>query len=264
MTRTLLLRIIQLILLIILMLLLANLWLGRASEVWWQRPVVMTIYPINADRHPLTQAFIDQLQPEHFSSIEAFFGREAARYRLALTAPVKVKLASQVHALPPQVPDDPSILDAILWSIRMRLWVWRYDTGEGEVDARIFLNYHLPGNDLARPQHSLGLQRGMIGLVNAYAGVDYQGQTSLIAVHEFLHTMGASDKYDPDTQQPIWPDGFADPTQAPLFPQTRAEIMGGRVQVSPGWALLPPDLRQVTIGSATAIEINWLAAPPAP
>ncbi len=262
MTRTLLLRTIQLILLIILVLLLANLWLGRAFEVWWQRPVTMAIYPINADQHPLTQVYIDQLRPEHFADIEAFFSREAARYRLALQQPVRVQLASQIHAVPPLVPEDPSILDAIWWSIRMRGWVWRHDTFTGDVDARIFINYHLPGSHVAPPQHSLGLQRGRIGLVNSYAGVDHQRQTNLIAVHEFLHTLGASDKYDPGTNQPIWPDGFADPTQAPLYPQTRAEIMGGRVQVSPGWALLPPSLEQVTIGSATAIEINWLAVPP--
>ncbi|GAA0693687.1 hypothetical protein GCM10009104_21350 [Marinobacterium maritimum] len=262
MTRTLLLRIIQLILLSILLLLLANLWLGRASQVWWQRPVVMAIYPINADQHPLTQAYIDQLRQEHFADIETFFNREATRYRLDVQQPVRVQLAPQIHAVPPQVPNAPSIFDAIWWSIRMRVWVWQNDAYQGEVGARIFINYHLPNSDIMPPQHSLGLQRGMIGLVNAYAGVDYQGHTSLIAVHEFLHTLGASDKYDPETNQPIWPDGFADPTQAPLYPQTRAEIMGGRVQVSPGWALLPPSLEQVTIGSATAIEINWLAAPP--
>jgi hypothetical protein len=264
MSRILLLRTIQLILLVILILLLINLWLGRAAEVWWQRPVTMAVYPINADQHPLTQAYIDQLRPDHFSDIEAFFRREAARYRLSLTHPVEVQLAPQIHARPPQVPDDPSIVDAILWSIKMRFWVWQYDTEPDPVDARIFINYHLPESDVRPPPHSLGLQRGMIGLVNAYAGVDHQGQTNLIAVHEFLHTLGASDKYDPDTNQPLWPDGFADPTQAPLLPQTRAEIMGGRVQVSPGWALLPPSLERVTIGSAAAIEINWLAVPPQP
>ncbi len=262
MTRTLLLRTIQLLLLIILILLLANLWLGRASEVWWQRPVTMAIYPINGDQHPLTQAYIDQLRLHHFADIEVFFSREAARYRLAQPRPVRVKLAAQIHAEPPQVPETPSLLDAIWWSIRMRGWVWWHDSLTEGADARIFINYYMPGSKIAPPQHSLGLQRGMIGLVNAYAGVDAQGQTSLVAVHEFLHTLGASDKYDPGTNQPVWPDGFADPTQMPLYPQTRAEIMGGRLQLSPGWALLPPSLEQVTIGAATAIEINWLAVPP--
>lgn len=262
MLRLLLLRSIQLILLLILLLLLVNLWLGRASEVWWQQPVRLVIYPINADGHPLTQAWIEQLEPTQFAGIEAFFRREAARYRLALAEPVQVELAPQVNARPPQVPPEPSIVDAIAWSLRMRLWVWQHDSHSGAADARVFVNYHLPGSAVEPPSHSLGLQRGMIGLVNGYAGVDHQGQINLVVVHEFLHTLGASDKYDPATGQPLWPDGFADPTQAPLLPQNRAEIMAGRVQISPGWALLPPGLEQVTIGAATAIEINWLAVPP--
>lgn len=262
MTRTLVLRTIQLLLLIILLLLLANVWSGRASEVWWQRPIQVAIYPINADGHPLTQAYIEQLRAEHFADVEAFFIREAARYRLTLAQPVETRLAPQIHAAPPLVPDDPSIVDAVWWSIRMRLWVWWHDTAPDVADTRIFINYHLPRSAMDLPRHSLGLQRGQIGLVNGYAGIDYQARNNLIAVHELLHTVGASDKYDPATNQPLWPDGFANPTQTPLLPQTRAEIMGGRVQISPGWAVLPPDLDHVVIGAATAIEINWLVPPP--
>lgn len=262
MTRLILLRTIQFLLLIILILLLANRWFGRANEVWWQQPVQLAIYPVNADGQALTQAYIEQLQAEHFTDIEAFFRREAARYRMALEQPVVVHLAPQVDAVPPQVPDDPSIVDAVWWSLKMRIWVWRHDRYSGDADARIFMNYHLPNSPVAMPTHSLGLQRGQIGLVNGYAGVDYQGQNNLIAVHEFLHTLGASDKYDRATNQPLWPDGFAEPTRIPLYPQTRAEIMGGRVQISPAWALLPPGLDHVVIGAATAIEINWLAVPP--
>ncbi|MBV0932890.1 hypothetical protein [Marinobacterium weihaiense] len=264
MTRLVVLRIIQGLLLLILLLLLANIWLGRAHQVWWQDSVRVAIYPVNADGLPLTQAYIDQLREDHFTDIETFFSREAARYRMALAQPVEVMLAPPIQATPPQVPDDPSIVDAVFWSLRMRLWVWRHDTAPGEADARIFINYHLPGSPVDMPRHSLGLQRGQIGLVNGFAGIDYQPRNNLIAVHEFLHTLGASDKYDPATNQPLWPDGFANPTQTPLLPQKRAEIMGGRVQVSPGWAMLPPDLRHVVIGAATAIEINWLAVPPAP
>jgi hypothetical protein len=106
-------------------------------------------------------------------------------------------------------------------------------------------------------RHSLGLQKGLIGIVNGYADVEYQGQNNLIAAHELLHTLGASDKYDPATNWPIWPDGYADPTQEPLLPQTKAEIMGGRVQISPAIALIPPSLEHVVVGAATAIEVNW-------
>lgn len=262
MNRTLVLRVIQFFLLLILLLLLANVWFSRINEFWWQRPVQMVVYPINADEADLTAAFIAQLRPEHFKDIEHFFSREAQRYRLTLTDPVRVDLAPQVRAKPPQIPDDPSILDAIWWSVRMRVWVWQHDTYAGDADARIFMNFHLPGSPDSLPRHSLGLQRGKIGLVNGLAGVDFLGQNNLIAAHEFLHTLGASDKYDPVTNQPLWPDGFAEPTKAPLYPQSGAEIMGGRVLLSPGWAVMPPGLEHVVIGSATAIEINWLAVPP--
>ncbi|MEI2420481.1 hypothetical protein V6O07_09410, partial [Arthrospira platensis SPKY2] len=93
-------------------------------------------------------------------------------------------------------------------------------------------------------QHSLGLQKGLIGLVNGYAGEEHAGRNNLVAAHELLHTLGATDKYDMDTLEPIWPDGYADPTQFPLYPQTRAEIMSGRLQVSPGWLMLKENQRQ--------------------
>ena len=264
MTKTSLLQGVQLVLLLILGLLLANLWFSRSNDVWWQQPVRLVIYPVNADGQALTQVWIDQLRVEQFSDIEAFFSREAARYRVPLAQPVQVRLAPQVASIPPQVPEQPSILDAIWWSLKMQVWVLIHDHYSGpKADARIFMNFHLPRNEVGM-RHSLGLQRGLIGLVNGYAGVDYQGRNNLIVAHEFLHTLGASDKYDPQTSEPQWPDGYADPTQTPLFPQSRAEIMGGRVQVSPGWALLPPGLEHVIIGAATAIEINWLAVMPVP
>jgi hypothetical protein len=261
MSKTTLLQTLQLLLLLILLLLLANLWFSRAHQVQWQRPLRLAIYPVNADGEALTQAWIDQLRLEQFQDIERFFAREAARYRLPLAQPVRVQLAPQIEANPPRVSESASLLEAIWWSLKMQLWVLRNDPlPAGEVDARIFMNFHLPRSEV-KGRHSLGLQRGLIGLVNGYAGVDHQGRNNLIAVHEFLHTLGASDKYNAATNEPLWPDGYADPTQTPLFPQTRAEIMAGRVQVSPGWALLPPDLEHVVIGAATAIEINWLAAP---
>ena len=118
------------------------------------------------------------------------------------------------------------------------------------------MSFYAPGNPLGL-QHSLGMQKGGIGLVNGFASAERQSVNNFVAAHELLHTLGASDKYDMQTGQPLWPDGFGDPVQTPLFPQQRAEIMGGRVQVSPGWALLPPSLDFAVVGSATAIEIGW-------
>jgi hypothetical protein len=248
------------LLLVLLGLLSLYLLLASPRNVDWLSPVQVRIYPIAADRQAATVRYIEQLGPADFQDIETFFAREGQRYRLALELPVRVQLAPPIAARPPQVPDQPSIVEALWWAVKMRLWVWRHDRwSAGDADVRIFMSFYAPDNPLGL-QHSLGLQKGMIGLVNGFAAAERQGINNFVAAHELLHTLGASDKYDMASGKPLWPDGFADPVQAPLFPQHRAEIMGGRVQISPGWSLLPPSLDHAVVGSATAIEIGWLGA----
>jgi hypothetical protein len=82
-------------------------------------------------------------------------------------------------------------------------------------------------------------------------------QNNVIITHEFLHTLGATDKYDPATNQPLYPDGYAVPDLQPLVPQRYAEIMAGRTPVSQTDATIPESLNDVIIGSLTAKEINW-------
>ena len=82
-------------------------------------------------------------------------------------------------------------------------------------------------------------------------------QNNVIITHEFLHTLGATDKYDPATNRPTYPDGYADPDQQPPEPQTFAEIMAGRIPVSQTQAKIPESLNDVVIGELTAKEINW-------
>ena len=238
--------------------------LSSPRNVDWDTAVRVRILPINADQLPQTGAYLAALQVSDFHDIEAFFIREGHKYRLALSPPVEVALAPVIDTPPPEVPDEPSILQSLWWAVKMRFWVWQHDSWSSEeADVRIFMSFYAPGNPLGL-QHSLGLQKGMIGLVNGYASASHQSFNNFVAGHELLHTLGASDKYDMRTGKPLWPDGFADPVKSPLFPQQRAEVMGGRVQVTPGWSLLPPSLDHAVIGSATAIEIGWLSARRAP
>ena len=79
----------------------------------------------------------------------------------------------------------------------------------------------------------------------------------MIITHELLHTLGATDKYDPQTNQPFFPDGFAEPERTPLYPQRWAEIMGGFIAVSEEKGLMPEGLSQTVIGPLTAGEIGW-------
>ena len=134
----------------------------------------------------------------------------------------------------------------------MRWWAWRNDSWEGPPpDIQIFVRYHSPQNSnyLA---HSLGLQKGLIGLVNAFAGERYEGQNNMVTTHELLHTLGATDKYAPQTGFPLWPEGFAEPDKVPRFPQLLAEIVAGRLPVSPVQAVIPLSLENVIVGPVTA------------
>ena len=96
----------------------------------------------------------------------------------------------------------------------------------------------------------------MVGIVNGYASRRFRGINNVIIAHEFLHTLGATDKYSPVDGQPIGPDGIAEPDRQPLFPQRYAEIMGGRIALSETDAVIPKNLRYAVIGQLTASEIN--------
>jgi hypothetical protein len=94
--------------------------------------------------------------------------------------------------------------------------------------------------------------------VHAFASPRFGGQNQVVIVHEMLHTLGATDKYDPVTEHPVYPDGYVDPGQQPLYPQYRAEIMAGSIPLSETRSKLPRNLNEVEIGAQTAVEINWI------
>ena len=62
---------------------------------------------------------------------------------------------------------------------------------------------------------------------------------------------------DPATNLPFYPEGFAEPAREPRFPQDFAEIMGGRIPLSPAEADIPRSLAVTLVGAATAQEIGW-------
>jgi hypothetical protein len=83
-------------------------------------------------------------------------------------------------------------------------------------------------------------------------------QNMIVIAHELLHTVGATDKYDLNNNQPINPMGLADPQKSPLYPQHQAELMGGRIALSPTQAKIPDRLNQTVMNRLTAIEIGWI------
>ena len=233
-------------------------WLTKARTTDWDKSLEVVIYAINGDRSSASQKYISKLENNDFNDIEKFFQREAEKYDLALTKPVDVSYAGELKEKPPFPPDGGSPLSIMIWSLKLRYWAWKIDNYPYPEDVQIFVLYFDPGKTKA-VAHSLGLQKGLIGIVNAFSSNDMKKENHVIIAHELLHTVGAIDKYDPNTNQPIYPVGYADPDLDPLHPQKKAEIMAGRIAVEEDEAKQPEKLKYVVLGESTAIEINWLA-----
>ena len=120
----------------------------------------------------------------------------------------------------------------------------------------MFVLYHDPLLTPTVP-HSLGLTKGLIGVVYAFAAPAMSGANNVVIAHELLHTVGATDKYDPTNDAPRFPDGYGDPRQVPLYPQAKAEIMAGRRMVTPDRWEQASSLDETAVGAATALEIRW-------
>ena len=246
-----------LILLFILLAVAAGTWRSKTRSVEWKYDLPVNLYLINGDDSENVATYLRGLTTNDFKPIGRFMRDEAARYGRSSNASIELRLGGIVESLPPAPPRNANALEAIMWSLQMRWWAYRNaDTiGQG-TQVKLFLVYFDPAqtNLLA---HSVGLQKGLIGRVNVFASHEMAKQNSVVITHEFLHTLGATDKYDRATNLPLYPDGYANPDLQPLLPQRFAEIMAGRTPVSQTEAAIPESLDDVVIGGLTAQEINW-------
>lgn len=128
--------------------------------------------------------------------------------------------------------------------------------GRAHSNIRVFVLYHDPRISQVVP-HSRGMERGLIGVVHAFADTHMNGSNNIVIAHETMHTVGATDKYDPESGAPLYPDGFAEPGLSPRFPQPYAEIMAGQRAISAHEQEMPDTLSEVMVGALTAREIGW-------
>lgn len=246
-----------LVLLLVLLAVALSTWQDRYRSTRWRVPLYVAIYPIAADASPVTLSYVAALDADRFRSIDRFFVGEAERYHLAAPEPVRTRLRRQLHDQPPRREPSAGMLATAWWSLKLRFWAWRASGHVNEPeDIRMFVLYHDPALTPQVP-HSLGLTKGLIGVVYAYATPEMDGENAVVIAHELLHTVGASDKYLPGNDAPRFPDGYGDPNQVPLYPQHFAEIMAGRLMLSPDRWQQAENLDQVLIGPATALEIRW-------
>jgi hypothetical protein len=244
-------------LLVILLFVSLSTWLTQARSTDWNNSLWVKVYPINADGSEQVAQYINRLDVDDFTAIESFISNETERYGHSVRRPVRMELGHEIREQPPKVAADPSMLNIVFWSLKLRWWASSVTDNQDnpDPDVRIFVRYHEQSGEFEL-DNSVGLQKGMVGIVNAFAGAQYQGTNNVVIAHEFLHTLGASDKYESGSGLPVFPAGYAEPERRPLYPQQRAEIMGGRIAVSKYDAIIPKNLQYTTIGEETATEIR--------
>jgi hypothetical protein len=246
-----------LLLLLVLLWAATHTWFERVASTGWKHSLWVGIFPVNADGSATAQAYIDALQTAEFKDIEDFMAREAHRYGKELAEPVHIVLYPQVRQVPPQLGRGEGVIGTAWWSLKLRWFAWREAAvSRAPPRVRLFVLYHDPTTLQSVPD-SHGMQKGLLGVVHAFALRPMAGSNSIVIAHELLHTLGATDKYDPSTGVPLFPIGFADPNRQPLYPQDEAEIMAGRRAVSAQEAQMPAALSAVVVGPATAMEIKW-------
>ncbi len=244
------------ILLLVLLFVATESWLTRVRATAWDQPLWVVIYPINGDGSRVSQDYIARLEEDSFMDIEQFIDAQRLRFGIDLDEPVDINLAGALSERPPLPPHHGSKLDVMLWSLKMRYWAWQQHRSGPRPDIQIFVQYYDPAQYQTLP-HSLGVQKGMYGVVHAFAHDRLALSNQVVITHELLHTLGATDKYDMATNQPFYPLGYAYPHQQPVYPQTRGEIMAGRIPLSPSAAREPKGLYEMMVGEQTAMEINW-------
>jgi hypothetical protein len=243
-------------LLLVLLIVAVGTWRDRARSTQWRVPLFVAIYPIAADDSPVTQRYVASLDAGRYADIDQFFAAQAHRHGITLPVPLQTRLKTPLAQRPPERA-GPGALSTLVWSLKLRFWAWRRTSGASEpADVRVFVLYHDPAIKPTVP-HSAGLAKGMIGVVHAFAQPDMDGGNGMVIAHEIMHTLGATDKYDPDTDAPRFPDGYGDPLQSPRYPQRSAELMGGRRALTPTSWEQPSGLAECVIGAATADEIRW-------
>ena len=246
------------ILLFILFLVGAKSYLTQARMTDWDQSLSIVIYPINADGSGFTADYIAGLTKEDFNPVARYMQNEGSRYKISLADPVALDIAPEISTMPPSPPFGSNVVAIMWWSLHLRYWAWKTDSYEGvPADIQVFVLYYDP-NTRSQVDHSVGMKEGHICLVKAFAGRHRTSHNNVIITHEMLHTLGATDKYDLQTLEPIYPDGYADPGKKPLLPQNYAEIMGGAIPLSPSTIKMPDSLALTVMGPKTAREIKWL------
>jgi hypothetical protein len=233
---------------------------SRRARTEWQRPVSVAVALVQLG--PVDQSALNALN-KRFRVLEARFASEYHRYGGRLERPVTFTLFGPVTVdHPPPADPDSDIPSLARHAYELWRWTRAVDQGSGlptrSFDSRIYLVMRAPHDKGRQWVEGSSESGGRIGLAKVELDVTSVDLALFVASHELLHTLGATDKYDP-TGQALIPSGLVEPDRSPRFPQRYAEVMARNLVLAPGRECPPESIAELGVGSVTAREIGWTA-----
>jgi hypothetical protein len=231
---------------------------SRHARTDWQRPVTVAVALVQLG--PVDQSALSALHAR-FGVLEARFAAEYRRYGGRLERPVTFTLYGPVNVDRPP-PADPDSDVPSLAQHAWQLWRWTHAIDEGcalpthSFDSRIYLVMRAPRDRSLQWVEGSSELGGRIGVAKVELDVTSVDLALFVASHEFLHTLGASDKYDA-TGRALVPSGLVEPDRAPRYPQRYAEVMARNIVLGPGSERPPESIAELGVGIVTAREIGW-------
>lgn len=235
----------------------ANLSWKRLARADWERPLQVGLVLLSPDG-----AVDGERWRAAAATLDARLDAEMARWRGPGKGAFRITVLGPVRwsgALPLSPPTS-SPVDRARHAIRVFRTVRDIERASGGAvggfDLRIFfLCEPLPDGQLGFAEGA-GAVNGEVAFVRGSCDGDLSLSLQTIG-HELLHTVGAVDRYDEEGHARE-PDGLADPSRVPLYPQIHAEWMVGEIPLGPGRGRLPGSLEELRVGEATAREIGWI------
>jgi hypothetical protein len=179
--------------------------------------------------------------------------------------PVLFEVHGPLHPerLPPADPPDGGLASRAihawdLWRAERSVFAAAGGFDPALADVRIHVVASTPTGRFTFAE-GLGAAGGEVGVVRTAFDTGGAFLPATAVVHEVLHCLGASDKYDA-AGHAIAPEGLPEPELEPRYPQRSAEIMVGEVALGPGRGRLPTGADELAIGAVTAAEIGWVTA----
>ncbi|MDB5037751.1 MAG: hypothetical protein JWQ35_1279 [Bacteriovoracaceae bacterium] len=210
----------------------------------------------------LAAAMKDPELTPNLHELEEFFQREFKRYTNSPQKILHFEINNYPAALFDGLTKQPNISELLSSDLLFSFFQERGVNAKAKSDATIYI-YFFPFNPNATevnsfPEEFLGKHHSRQGVIFAPSHPSQRLRILLSLAREIAKIYGATDKQDPITHMPLFPTGYANPSENPLYPQPKAELMAKDIPLSAVQKKSAAGFNEVIIGAQTAYELGWI------